>query len=171
MAGPRASVEKIIKVALTIKEAVKTVRKNKKQWREIRKRVLRVSALLKRLQVTEIMQDPAMRDALEALEETLTRTHDLIIACQKKNIMCHFCMAWDLAKQLREVKQDISDQMVDGIFAANVNATIILTSIQHAACPQPPQNAWAMDITECSHSTYDDSLDINFNTFTSVVPL
>lgn len=139
MADPLASVEKIIKVALAIKEAVKTVRKNKEQCREIRKRVLRVSALLKRLQETEIMQDPAMCDALEALEETLTHTHDLIIACQKKNIMCHFCMAWDLAKQLREVKQDISDQMVDGIFAANVNATIILTSIQYAACPLPPK--------------------------------
>ena len=138
MADPLASVEKIVKVALAIKEGVKTVRKNKEQCLEIRKHILRVSALLKRLQETEMIQDPVMCDALEALEETLTRTHDLIVACQKKNIMCRFCMAGDLAKQLREVKQDISDQIVDGIFAANVNATIILTSIQYVACSLPP---------------------------------
>ena len=82
MADPLASVEKIVKVALAIKEGVKTVRKNKEQCLEIRKRVLRVSALLKRLQETEMIQDPVMCDALEALEETLTRTHDLIVACQ-----------------------------------------------------------------------------------------
>jgi len=156
MADPLASVEKIVKVALAIKEAVKTVRKNKEQCHEIRKRVLRVSALLKRLQETEMIQDPAMCDALEAIEETLTRGHGLIVACQKKNIMCRFCMAGDLAKQLREVKQDISDQMVDGIFAANVNATIILTSIQYVACSLPPTNAEAVENSHSSHSTYDD---------------
>ena len=94
MADPLASVEKIVKVALAIKEAVKTVRKNKEQCHEIRKRVLRVSALLKRLQETEMIQDPAMCDALEAIEETLTRGHGLIVACQKKNIMCRFLHGW-----------------------------------------------------------------------------
>ncbi|CAO2146373.1 unnamed protein product [Urochloa humidicola] len=156
MTDPLGSVEKIIKVILAIKEAVKTVRKNKEQCREIRKRVLRVSALLKRLQETEVIKDPAMWDALEALEETLTRTHDLIVACQKKNVICHFCMAGGLAKQLREVKQDISDQMVDGIFAANVNATIILTSIQYGACPLLPENAGVVDISHCINSTHDN---------------
>ncbi|CAL4978935.1 unnamed protein product [Urochloa decumbens] len=160
MTDPLGSVEKIIKVALSIKEAVKTVRKNKEQCREIRKRVLRVSALLKRLQETEMIQDPAMCDALEALEETLTRTHDLIVACQKKNIMCRLCMAGDLAKQLREVKQDNSDQMVDGIFAANVSATIILTSIQYVAGPLSLKNAGAVDISQCRHSTYDNSCEL-----------
>jgi len=156
MADPLASVEKIVKVALAIKEVVKTVRKNKEQCHEIRKRVLRVSALLKRLRETEMIQNPAMCDALEAIEEPLTRGHGLIVACQKKNIMCRFCMAGDLAKQLREVKQDISDQMVDGIFAANVNATFILTSIQYVACSLPPTNAEAVENSHSSHSTYDD---------------
>lgn len=137
MADPLGSVEKIIKVGLAIKEAVKTVRKNKEECRDIRNRVLRVSALLKRLQETVMINDPAMREALEALEETLIRTHQLILACQKKNRMCRFCTAGDMSKQLREMKQDISDQLVDGIFATNVNTTIVLTNIQYSGCYLP----------------------------------
>ncbi|OEL17599.1 hypothetical protein BAE44_0021381 [Dichanthelium oligosanthes] len=138
MADPLGSVEKIVKVALMIKEAVDKVRKNK-ECREIRKRVVRVSALLTRLQETQMTKDPATSSALKELEETLTVAHELVTACQRKNVlMSRFCTAGDLAEQLREVKQDISDLMVDGIFATNVNTTILLTHIQLGACT-PPQ--------------------------------
>lgn len=141
MADPLGTVEKIIKVALKIKEAVDKVRRNKEECREINRRVVRVSALLTRLQETEMMNDPATSRALKELEETLTVAHELVMACRRKNVLSHFCTAGGLARRLREVKQDISDLMVDGIFATNVNATIILTNIQFAAC-NLPQKVW-----------------------------
>ncbi|TVU23632.1 hypothetical protein EJB05_26008, partial [Eragrostis curvula] len=151
MVDPLGSVEKIIKVGLAIKDAVKKVRKNKEECRDIRNRVLRVSALLKQLQETVMIEDPAMHEALEALEETLTHTLELVLACQKKNIMCHFCSAGDLSKQLREMKHDISDQLMDGIFAANVNATIILTNIQYSVCHLPSKDAGVVQMSHSSH--------------------
>ena len=50
MADPVASVEKIVKLGLAIKEAVDTVRHNEEECREIRKRVLRFSDILSQLQ-------------------------------------------------------------------------------------------------------------------------
>ncbi|KAJ1276699.1 hypothetical protein BS78_05G234600 [Paspalum vaginatum] len=158
MADPLGNVEKIVKVALMIKEAVDKVRKNKEECHEIRKRVVRVSALLTRLQETEMMKDPATGSTLQELEVTLTLAHELVTACQRKNVLSRFCRAGDLAKQLREVKQDISDLMVDGIFATNVNATIILTNIQFAASV-PHQKDAGVNLRS-SHRTDSDRSDM-----------
>jgi hypothetical protein len=84
MADPVASVEKIVKIGLRIKEAVDTVRRNEEVCREIRQRVLRFSAILSQLQRTGMLNDdnPAMSGALEDLEETLGHALDLVAACQ-----------------------------------------------------------------------------------------
>jgi len=72
MADPVATVEKIVKIGLKIKDAVDKARHNEDECREIRKRVLRFSAILSQLQQTGMMNgSPAMSGALEDLEETL----------------------------------------------------------------------------------------------------
>lgn len=75
------SVVKIIEVGLAINEAVKTVQQNKEDCHEIQKRALRITAILKRLEETKMMDDPATRDALEDLEESLRNALTLVTAC------------------------------------------------------------------------------------------
>ena len=63
---------RIVKVALRIKEAVQTVKRNEKECRDIQKCVARVTALLKRLdETTETMEDAVMRGPLEDLAVSL----------------------------------------------------------------------------------------------------
>ena len=74
---PVATVEKIVKIGLKIKDAVDKARHNGDECREIRKRVLRFSEILSQLQQTGTVADsPAMAGVLEDLEETLQRALD-----------------------------------------------------------------------------------------------
>ncbi|CAO2142673.1 unnamed protein product [Urochloa humidicola] len=150
------SVEKIVKIALAIKEAVETLEKNKKDCTEIGRRVARISAVLKGIPEEEMVKDPAMGDTLKALDESLTCALELIKACQKKNIMCQFCMSNSLSKQLLEVKQDITNQMVDSIFATKVSGTIIVRDIQYIAHPLSSQDA-GVGIFSLSSDTTEDA--------------
>ncbi|TVT97315.1 hypothetical protein EJB05_57456, partial [Eragrostis curvula] len=80
------SLEKIVKVALAIKEAVETVKQNDKECRAIEKCATRCTALLKRLkEQTDIMKDEAMRGPLEDVTESLEEALELVKRCQRKH--------------------------------------------------------------------------------------
>ncbi|CAN6363648.1 unnamed protein product [Urochloa humidicola] len=65
------SIDNIVRIALKIKEAVRTVRQNE-ECHDIQRCVARVSALLKRLdETTEMRKDEVICDALEDLSESL----------------------------------------------------------------------------------------------------
>jgi L1 cell adhesion molecule like protein len=134
MADPVATVEKIVKIRLKIKDAVDTVRHNEDECREIRKRVLRFSAILSQLQQTGLMNDsPAMSGALEDLEESLQHALELVTACQERSSIRRLISAGDLSKQLRRVKDDILNKVMLASFAVNTQATIVLLTVQAAA--------------------------------------
>lgn len=131
MADPVATVEKIVKIGLKIKEAVDTVRHNEEECKEIRRRVLRFSAILSQLHQTGMMNDsPAMSGALEDLEESLQHALELVMACQEKTTIRHLIRAGDMSKQLRRVKDDILNKVMLASFAINAHTTIILLTIQ-----------------------------------------
>ena len=97
MADPVATVEKIVKIGLKIKDAVDTVRHNQEECQEIRKRVLRFSAILSQLQQTGVMEaSPAMSGALEDLEESLQHALELVTACQETSTLRRLITAGDL---------------------------------------------------------------------------
>jgi len=130
MADPLGSLEKIVKLALRIKEAVDTVRQNKEECQQIRTRAVRVSSLLSRLPETGMTADPAMCGALEDLEDSLRRAHALVAACQESTTVCLYCTARKQARRLRRVQDDISQKVMLVVFATNIQTTIILTSIR-----------------------------------------
>ncbi|KAF8738584.1 hypothetical protein HU200_013957 [Digitaria exilis] len=140
MADPLGSLEKIVKLALRIKEAVDTVRRNKEECQQIRRRAMRISSLLSRLPETGMTADPAMCGALEDLEDSLRRAHKLIEACQDGTTpVCLYCTAGRQARRLRQVQDDISQKVMLVIFATNIQTTIILTNIRVGdAVPPPP---------------------------------
>jgi len=128
---PVATVEKIVKIGLKIKDAVDKARHNGDECREIRKRVLRFSAILSQLQQTGMMNgSPAMSGALEDLEETLEQALKLIAACQERTTVRRLIAAGDLSKQLRRVKDDILNKVMLASFAINAHTTIVLLTIQ-----------------------------------------
>ncbi|WVZ49908.1 hypothetical protein U9M48_001227 [Paspalum notatum var. saurae] len=163
MADPVASVEKIVKLGLAIKQAVDRARKNEEVCREITKRVLRFSEILSQLQETGMLVDnPAMAGALEDLEETLERALELVTACQGRTstIRC-LITARDLSRKLRGVKDDILNKVMLASFAINTNTTIMLftmrLSIQgvghHPHLPRQTEDAGSMEL-EISHSSH-----------------
>ncbi|KAF8672908.1 hypothetical protein HU200_049153 [Digitaria exilis] len=123
------SVEKIVKIALKIKEAMQTVKQNEKECRDIQRCVARVSALIKRLdETTETMKDKVMRDALEDMAESLQRALEFVTECQ----------TGDMAKELSRVQDDIVRKLQLGNFATNVQTTIMVSNIQASGAPDHP---------------------------------
>ncbi|GJN03453.1 hypothetical protein PR202_ga20903 [Eleusine coracana subsp. coracana] len=129
------SVERIVKVALAIKEAVETVKQNAEECLDIERCVARVSALLKRLdETTETMKDEVMSHPLEDLADSVERALELVEKCQRKNKLGRFLGAGDMAKELRRAQDDILRKVTMGSFATNVQLTsLMLTNIQPIA--------------------------------------
>ncbi|CAL5020461.1 unnamed protein product [Urochloa decumbens] len=141
MADPLGSLEKIVKLALRIKEAVDTVRQNKEECEQIRTRAVRLSSLLSQLLETGITANPAMCSTLEDLEDSLRRAHTLVSACQDSTTVCLYCKAWRQARRLRRVQDDISQRVMLVVFATNIQTTIILTNILTGEAPRPAAQA------------------------------
>jgi len=159
MADPVATVEKIVKIGLKIKESVNRVRHNEEDCREITRRVLRFSAILSQLQQTGTVADsPALAGALEDLEETLQRALELVTACQERTTTRRLVAAGDLSKQLRRVQDDILNKVMLASFAINAHTTILLLTIQAGGQPPPRQQQADAGLTGVSnniHSTED----------------
>ncbi|KAJ1276907.1 hypothetical protein BS78_05G252500 [Paspalum vaginatum] len=157
MADPVATVEKIVKLGLAIKNAVDTVRHNDVECNEIRRRVLRFSANLSQLQQTGMMNDsPTLSGALEDLEETLQHALELVEACQERSTIRRLVKAGELSKQLRRVKDDILNKVMLASFAINAHTTIILLTVQAGGqnpLPQQPEDAGVADISRNIHSS------------------
>jgi L1 cell adhesion molecule like protein len=136
MADPVATVEKIVKIGLRIKDAVDTVRHNEEECREIRRRVLRFSAILSQLQQAGLMDDsPALSGALEDLEGSLQKALELVTACQERSTIRRLVSAGDLSKQLRRVKDDILNKVMLASFAINAHTTILLLTVHAGGHP------------------------------------
>ncbi|XP_039807250.1 cysteine-rich receptor-like protein kinase 25 isoform X2 [Panicum virgatum] len=159
MADPVAIVDRIVKIGLKIKEASDKVHQNEAVCKEIRKRVLRFSAILSRLQQQAGMadSDPAMGGALQDLEATLERALELVPACcQDRSILRRLVTAGDLAKQLRGVNDDISNKVMLASFAINTHTTIILLTNQAGVRRPPPRQPEDTGLMEISHNHSPD---------------
>ncbi|KAG2559218.1 hypothetical protein PVAP13_8NG304020 [Panicum virgatum] len=164
MADPVATVERIVKIGLKIKEAVDKARHNEEDCREITRQVLMFSAILSQLQQTGTVADSPAMAALEALEETLQRALELVTACQERTTIRRLVAAGDLSKQLRRVRDDISNNVMLASFAINVHTNILVLTIQAGVRPLPLQqqaDAGLMDISNNIHSTEDARSDLN----------
>ncbi|CAN6363631.1 unnamed protein product [Urochloa humidicola] len=157
MADPVASVERIVKVGLKIKEAVDTVRHNEVVCQEIRKRVLRFSAILSQLQQAGVIGDdesPATGGALDDLEETLQRALQLVTACQERSAIRRLLAAGDLSRQLRGVKEDILNKVMLATFAINARTTVLLLTMHTGGylLPRLHQDTGVVEISQNHHS-------------------
>ncbi|KAG2559194.1 hypothetical protein PVAP13_8NG293500 [Panicum virgatum] len=165
MTDPVATVERIVKIGLMIKDAMDRARHIEEDCREITRRVLRFSAILSQLQQTGTVADsPAMAGALEDLEETLQRALELVTACQERSTIRRLVAVGDLSKQLRRVKDDILNKVMLASFAINAHTTIVLLTIQaggHAPPREQQADPGLTDISPNIQSTEDARSDLN----------
>ncbi|CAL5020462.1 unnamed protein product [Urochloa decumbens] len=129
MADVLGSVDKVVKLALSIKKAVQTVRRNKVRCHGIEKLVSRVSAILVHLQATGMVNELAMSSALEDLVETLDSALKKITYCQKKHYLSSIIGSGDVAEQLHRVHDDISNKMMLVMFATHVHSTVLIENL------------------------------------------
>jgi hypothetical protein len=110
MADAVGSVAKIVEIALKIKEAATTARQNKKDCHHIKSRVDVLNKTLSHHENNaDLMEDPAVMAALEALHGILAEALEVITECQeKRSIICVYCTAGNLSRQVSKVEQRIS---------------------------------------------------------------
>ncbi|KAF8672906.1 hypothetical protein HU200_049150 [Digitaria exilis] len=125
-------VEKITEIASMITKTVETVKKNKEECRGIEKLVRRVCDLLSLLKESEIMRHGAVSGPLKDLRDAISRAHEVVTACQGRNIMCRFRRDRKLAKKLNLVKGDITQGIMCVIFATQVASVFVVTNGQHS---------------------------------------
>ncbi|OQU85299.1 hypothetical protein SORBI_3004G212600 [Sorghum bicolor] len=141
MADPIGTAKQIVKMALAIRRAVQTVRRNEEECRDIEQLATRVSSILSQLLETAAAaatSDPAMDGAMAALERSLDRALKLVTSCQKRSTMHRVCAAGAMARQLRRVQDDILRQMVLGVFATTTQLTLSLNMLVQPGAGAPP---------------------------------
>lgn len=121
------SMNQVVNIALQIQELVETVHQNKEDCKTIANRVKRLRAIVECLQNTDVSSEKTMMDELNELEGTFLRALKLIKACQTKNSVWLFLRAGNVSKQLRQVRDDIKEQMDVANFCNGVHQTLIMT--------------------------------------------
>lgn len=95
-----------------IMQAVRTAKRNKKDCRQLVRRVTMIGDLLKQLQCSEMMQRPEIRKPLDGLDETLRQAYALVLSCQKSNVVCRIYTAGSQAEQFREIENRIDSYLL-----------------------------------------------------------
>jgi len=104
------SVESVIKVALKIRAAVKTVRQNEEECKDIELMVATIIDILLSLQVMALK--PATHRSVKALENELNEALKVVTNCQEKPTFWHrLFTARDMARRLARVKHEIHDKV------------------------------------------------------------
>uniref|UniRef100_A0ACD5WN06 Uncharacterized protein n=1 Tax=Avena sativa TaxID=4498 RepID=A0ACD5WN06_AVESA len=168
------SIAKIVGVALKIKEAVNTVHQNKKDCHHIRSRVDILNRTLSHHENNaDLMEDPAVMAALEALDGILAEALEVITKCQEeRNIVCVHCAAGKLSRRLSKVEQRISYLSSDAMFTI-MNYQLLLKYQERAAPHPPPQDeANKKDQTRASRRSKQNQDEANGKdqTQTSQIP-
>ncbi|CAL4986040.1 unnamed protein product [Urochloa decumbens] len=94
-----------VKLVVMIVQAARTVRHNKKTCQQLVQHVQIIGDLLKKLQASEMMRQPEIRNGLNELEQILREAYMLVTACQNNNYVYHLFMGGKQADQFR-VLQD-----------------------------------------------------------------
>ncbi|XP_044978310.1 uncharacterized protein LOC123445398 [Hordeum vulgare subsp. vulgare] len=107
-----SGVKQILHLALKVKEAAETVKQNKEECHDIRRRVHVLHGILLSLTAdgTEVIANSVVSDALGDLERSLQRALELVTTCQGKSGISNCWTAGRLSKRLFRVQQDITYQ-------------------------------------------------------------
>jgi len=128
------SVDSVIKVALKIRAAVKTVRQNEEECKKIELMVATINDILLSLQAMALK--PATHRSVKALENELNEALKVVTNCQEKptfgkRLFTARCMARKLAR----VKHEIHDKVSMCKFAISVECYTVTVPGSSAHLP------------------------------------
>ena len=152
MADPVASVETIVRIALAISEAVGTAQRNIDQCKDVQTQVSIAWDSLLVLQRKGLAEKgSAVGRALGNLKKTLRRALELVRACQEdQGFVQRVLRAEDLSSQLRQVKQDILQELSMATFA--INAHMAPDAHHHHGQRQLDQVPFLPSLITCLHA-------------------
>lgn len=96
------------KLVMMIVQAAQAVRHNKKTCQQLVHHVQIIGDLLKKLQNSEMMQQPEIRNGLNELEEILREAYVLVTSCQNNSYIYHLVMSGRQAEQFRVLQNRIA---------------------------------------------------------------
>ncbi|KAK3120680.1 hypothetical protein QOZ80_9AG0691930 [Eleusine coracana subsp. coracana] len=135
------SVDAIIRIVHAITEAVRKVRRNKEECKEIANYVASVSVVLKGMygSTPAMAMDPVLRGTLDDLMVSLHHALGLVTECQDRRRVLRFLRSGEMTRELGRVHDDITRKVMLSSFAANVQTYIMsLTNMQYRPPPPPP---------------------------------
>ncbi|KAJ1256632.1 hypothetical protein BS78_K343400 [Paspalum vaginatum] len=148
LAGQVATVAQLVGVdayslITMIAEAAQTVRRNRATCLQLARRVEMIGGLLRRLQDTQLMDQPETRGPVEELEETLRWAYLLVRSCQRRGYAYRCFMGARHADHLREVQEEIGFYLQLFPLVSYVDATLnwvrhLNKNADHSSCQEAP---------------------------------
>ena len=89
-----------------ITQAAETARQNRRDCRQLARRVLIISRLL------PLVEDPEAARPMAGLGDTLRDAHELVVSCQGRSAAYQFVMAGRTAEKFREVQSKIDSYLI-----------------------------------------------------------
>jgi len=97
-----------VKLVVMIVQAARTARHNKTTCRQLVQHVQIIGDLLRKLQASEMMQQPEIRNGLNELEQILREAYMLVMSCQNNNYVYHLFMGRRQADQFRVLQNRLN---------------------------------------------------------------
>ncbi|PVH34595.1 hypothetical protein PAHAL_8G255900 [Panicum hallii] len=97
-----------VKLVVMIVQAARTARHNKKTCQQLVQHVQIIGDLLRKLQSSEMMQQPEIRNGLNELEQILREAYMLVTSCQNNNYVYHLFMGGRQADQFRVLQNRLN---------------------------------------------------------------
>uniref|UniRef100_K3ZIQ6 Protein kinase domain-containing protein n=1 Tax=Setaria italica TaxID=4555 RepID=K3ZIQ6_SETIT len=119
--------------------ASQTVRHNKKTCQQLVQHVQIIGDLLKKLQASEMMQQPEIRNGLSELEQILREAYMLVTSCQNNNYVYHLFMAAKQADQFRVLQNRLNSCLQVFPLISHIDTTDHLDQILEIIRPQHSQ--------------------------------
>nr|BBD82298.1 S receptor kinase-like [Oryza sativa Indica Group] len=129
-----------VKLVRMIVQAAQKVRHNKKICQQLVHHVQIVGDLLKKLQTSEMMQQPEIRDGLNELKEILREAYMLVTSCESSSYMYHFFMGGQLADQFRVLQSRIDSCLQVFPLISHIDTSDRLDQILEIIQPRRPQD-------------------------------
>ncbi|XP_034568964.1 cysteine-rich receptor-like protein kinase 7 isoform X2 [Setaria viridis] len=128
-----------IKLVVMIVQASQTVRHNKKTCQQLVQHVQIIGDLLKKLQASEMMQQPEIRNGLSELKQILREAYMLVTSCQNNNYVYHLFMAAKQADQFRVLQNRLNSCLQVFPLISHIDTTDRLDQILEIIRPQHSQ--------------------------------
>ncbi|XP_021618716.1 protein MID1-COMPLEMENTING ACTIVITY 1 isoform X1 [Manihot esculenta] len=94
-------------LANMIISAARNATTHRKNCEQLAEHVRLISNLLEKLKSTDLINLPATKEPLEAIEEALRKALDLVESCKDKSYLYMLAMGWSVVYQFRQVQAEI----------------------------------------------------------------